>query len=95
MTNKFWLSINVKLQGLSNPCTIFSNLKSSALKFVNNRRKIDNNFLIQEGFLKKKDHKKSIKLIDSIQFKKKLQFKNFKVTPGAKKRIEELGGSTS
>jgi len=56
---------------------------------------IDNNFLIQEGFLKKKDHKKSIKLIDSIQFKKKLQFKNFKVTPGAKKRIEELGGSTS
>ena len=56
---------------------------------------IDNNFLIHEGFLKKKDHKKSIKLIDSIQFKKKLQFKNFKVTPGAKKRIEELGGSTS
>ncbi len=56
---------------------------------------IDNNFLIQEGFLKKKDQKKSIKLIDSIQFKKKLQFKNFKVTPGAKKRIEELGGSTS
>ena len=56
---------------------------------------IDNNFLIQEGFLKKKDHKKSIKLIDSIQFKNKLQFKNFKVTPGAKKRIEELGGSTS
>ena len=47
---------------------------------------IDNNFLIQEGFLKKKDHKKSIKLIDSIQFKKKLQFKNFKVTPGAKKK---------
>ena len=56
---------------------------------------IDNNFLIQEGFLKKKDQKKSIKLIDSIQFKKKLQFKNFKITPGAKKRIEELGGSTS
>ncbi len=56
---------------------------------------IDNNFLIQEGFLKKKDHKKLIKLIDSIQFQKKLQFKNFKVTPGAKKRIEELGGSTS
>ena len=47
---------------------------------------IDNNFLIQEGFLKKKDHKKSIKLIDSIQFKKKLQFKDFKVTPGAKKK---------
>ena len=56
---------------------------------------IDIKFLIQSGFLKKKDHKKSIKLIDSIQFNKKLQFKDFKVTPGAKKRIEELGGSTS
>ena len=56
---------------------------------------IDINFLIEAGFLKKKDHKKSIKLIDSIQFKKKLQFKDFKVTPGAKKRIEDLGGSTS
>ena len=56
---------------------------------------IDTKFLIQSGFLKKKDHKKSIKLIDSIQFNKKLQFKDFKVTPGAKKRIEELGGSTS
>ena len=63
--------------------------------FVANNSLIDINFLIQEGFLKKKDHKKSIKLIDSIQFKKKLQFKNFKVTPGAKKRIEELGGSAS
>ena len=56
---------------------------------------IDIKLLIQSGFLKKKDHKKSIKLIDSIQFNKKLQFKDFKVTPGAKKRIEELGGSTS
>ena len=56
---------------------------------------IDIKLLIESGFLKKKDHKKSIKLIDSIQFKKKLQFKDFKVTPGAKKRIEELGGSTS
>ena len=44
--NKFWLSINVKLQGLSNPWAIFSNLKSSALKFVNNSRKIVNNFFI-------------------------------------------------
>ena len=35
------MSINVKLHGLSNPCAIFSNLKSSALKFVNSRRKID------------------------------------------------------
>ena len=68
-------------------CKCFNKFKENSL--------IDNNFLIQEGFLKKKDHKKSIKLIDSIQFKKKLQFKNFKVTPGAKKRIEELGGSTS
>ena len=56
---------------------------------------IDIKFLIETGFLKKKDHKKSIKLIDSIQFKKKLQFKDFNVTPGAKKRIEDLGGSTS
>ena len=56
---------------------------------------IDNDFLIQAGFLKKKDHKKSLKLIDSIQFKKKLKFKDFKVTVGAKKRIEDLGGSTS
>ena len=56
---------------------------------------IDIKLLIESGFLKKKDHKKSIKLIDSIQFNKKLQFKDFKVTPGAKKRIEELGGSTS
>ena len=56
---------------------------------------IDIKFLIEAGFLKKKDHKKSIKLIDSIQFKKKLQFKDFKVTPGARKRNEDLGGSTS
>ena len=56
---------------------------------------IDIKFLIQSGFLKKKDHKKSIKLIDSIKFNKKLKFKDFKLTPGAKKRIEELGGSTS
>ena len=56
---------------------------------------IDLNFLIESGFLKKKDYKKSIKLIDSIQFKKKLQFKDFKFTPGAKKRIEDLGGSLS
>mgnify|MGYP001169419107 CR=1 FL=1 len=56
---------------------------------------IDMKFLIGNGFLKKKDHNKSIKLIDSIQFKKKLQFKDFKFTPGAKKRIEDLGGSAS
>ena len=56
---------------------------------------IDIKFLIEAGFIKKKDHKQSIKLIDSIQFKKKLKFKDFKVTPGAKKRIEDLGGSTS
>ena len=56
---------------------------------------IDLNFLIESGLLKKKDYKKSIKLIDSIQFKKKLQFKDFKFTPGAKKRIEDLGGSLS
>ena len=56
---------------------------------------IDIKFLIEAGFLKKKDYKKSIKLIDSIQFKKKLQFKDFKVTPGAKKRIVDLGGSIS
>jgi ribosomal protein L15 len=51
--------------------------------------------LVESGFLKKKDQKKSIKIIDSIQFKKKLQFKDFKFTPGAKKRIEDLGGSAS
>ena len=56
---------------------------------------IDIKFLIENGFLKKKDQNKSIKLIDSLQFKKKLQFKDFKFTPGAKKRIEDLGGSTS
>ena len=51
--------------------------------------------LMYVRFLKKKDHKKNIKVIDSIQFKKKLQFKDFKFTPGAKKRIEDLGGSAS
>jgi len=56
---------------------------------------INMKFLIDAGFLKKKDQSKSIKVIDSLQFKKKLQFKDFKFTPGAKKRIEELGGSTS
>ncbi len=56
---------------------------------------IDISFLISSGFLKKKDQKKTIKIIDSIQFKKKLQFKNFNITSGAKKRIEELGGSAS
>ena len=56
---------------------------------------IDLKMLVDTGFLKKKDHKKSIKVIDSIQFKKKLQFKDFKFTPGAKKRIEDLGGSAS
>jgi len=56
---------------------------------------IDISFLINSGFLKKKDHKKTIKIIDSIQFKKKLQFKNFNITSGAKKRIEGLGGSAS
>ena len=56
---------------------------------------IDVKFLIESGFLKKKDQNKSIKLIDSLQFNKKLQFTDFKFTPGAKKRIEELGGSTS
>ena len=55
----------------------------------------DMKFLIESGFLKKKDQTKSIKVIDSLQFKKKLQFKDFKFTPGAKKRIEELGGSAS
>ena len=56
---------------------------------------IDMKTLVDSGFLKKKDHKKVIKVIDSIQFKKKLQFKDFKFTPGAKKRIEDLGGSAS
>ena len=63
-------------------------------KFDDNSQ-IDMKFLIDSGFLKKKDQSKSIKVIDSIQFKKKLQFKDFKFTPGAKKRIEELGGSAS
>ena len=56
---------------------------------------IDMKLLVDSGFLKKKDQSKSIKVIDSLQFKKKLQFKNFKFTPGAKKRIEELGGSAT
>ncbi len=56
---------------------------------------IDIKFLIESGFLKKKDQNKSIKVIDSLQFKKKLQFKDFKFTPGAKKRVEDLGGSAS
>ena len=63
-------------------------------KFDDNSQ-IDMKFLIKSGFLKKKDQSKSIKVIDSLQFKKKLQFKDFKFTPGAKKRIEELGGSAS
>tara|TARA_Y100001935_G_C17301928_1_gene509799 strand:- start:1438 stop:1872 length:435 start_codon:yes stop_codon:yes gene_type:complete len=56
---------------------------------------VDMKLLIESGFLKKKDHKKNIKVIDSIQFKKKIQFKDFKFTPGAKKRIESLGGSAT
>ena len=63
-------------------------------KFDDNSH-IDMKFLIESGFLKKKDQSKSIKVIDSLQFNKKLQFKDFKFTPGAKKRIEELGGSAS
>jgi len=54
---------------------------------------INHEFLIDKGFLKKKDLKKSIKIIDSLAFKKKLQFKDFKFTEGAKKRVESLGGS--
>ena len=56
---------------------------------------VDMKFLIEAGFLKKKDQNKKIKVIDSLQFKKKLQFKDFKFTPGAKKRVEDLGGSAS
>jgi len=63
-------------------------------KFDNDSQ-IDMKLLIESGFLKKKDQSKSIKVIDSLQFKKKLKFKDFKITPGAKKRIEELGGSAS
>tara|TARA_B100001093_G_scaffold481553_1_gene512386 strand:+ start:324 stop:758 length:435 start_codon:yes stop_codon:yes gene_type:complete len=63
-------------------------------KFDNDSQ-IDMKFLIDSGFLKKKDQSKSIKVIDSLQFKKKLNFKDFKFTTGAKKRIEELGGSAS
>jgi|TARA_B100000787_G_C16072740_1_gene240712 large subunit ribosomal protein L15 len=54
---------------------------------------INHDFLVTKGFLKKKDLKKTIKIIDSMSFKKKLQFKDFKFTEGAKKRIESLGGS--
>ena len=54
---------------------------------------VNHEFLINNGFLKKKNLKKSIKIIDSLAFKKKLQFKDFKFTEGAKKRIESLGGS--
>ena len=54
---------------------------------------VDMKMLIESGFLKKKDQAKTVKLIDSLQFNKKLQFKDFKFTPGAKKRIETLGGS--
>ena len=54
---------------------------------------INYDFLVTKGFLKKKDMKKTIKIIDSMSFKKKLQFKDFKFTEGAKKRIESLGGS--
>tara|TARA_B110000444_G_C18652429_1_gene506731 strand:+ start:191 stop:655 length:465 start_codon:yes stop_codon:yes gene_type:complete len=54
---------------------------------------INHEFLISNGFLKKRDLKKSIKIIDSLAFKKKLQFKDFKFTEGAKKRVESLGGS--
>ena len=63
-------------------------------KFDDNSQ-IDMKLLVDSGFLKKKDQSKSIKVIDSLQFKKKLQFKDFKFTPGAKKRIEELGGSAT
>jgi len=48
---------------------------------------INHEFLINNGFLKKKDLKKSIKIIDSLAFKKKLQFKDFKFTEGAKKEL--------
>ena len=56
---------------------------------------VDKKTLIESGFLKKRDQNKLIKLIDSLQFKKRIQFKDFKITPGAKKRIEDLGGSIS
>ncbi len=62
---------------------------------VDEGTKVNHDFLISKGFLKKKDMKKTIKIIDSYAFKKKLEFVNFKITDGAKKRIESLGGSTS
>ena len=80
----------------------FKKLRSNSLSIslvsfnkFNDDSQIDKKFLIESGFLKKKDQNKSIKVIDSLQFKKKLQFKDFKFTPGAKKRIEDLGGSAS
>ena len=74
-----------------------NSLSISLISFnkFDNDSQIDMKFLIESGFLKKRDQSKSIKIIDSLQFKKKLQFKNFKFTTGAKKRIEELGGSAS
>ena len=42
-------------------------------KFEDNST-IDMKLLIDSGFLKKKDHNKSIKVVDSIQFKKKTAF---------------------
>jgi ribosomal protein L15 len=74
-----------------------NSLSVSLISFnkFNDDSQIDMKLLVESGFLKKKDQKKSIKIIDSIQFKKKLQFKDFKFTPGAKKRIEDLGGSAS
>ena len=56
---------------------------------------INQEFLISKGFLKKQDQMKTIKIIDSYSFNKKLEFQNFKFTSGAKKRIESLGGSIS
>jgi large subunit ribosomal protein L15 len=63
--------------------------------FVKEDSVINHDFLVSNGFLKKKDLKKNIKIIDSFAFKKKLQFIDFKITEGAKKRIESLGGSVS
>ena len=74
-----------------------NSLSVSLISFnkFNDNSQIDMKLLVESGFLKKRDQTKSIKIIDSIQFKKKLQFKDFKFTPGAKKRIEDLGGSAS
>ena len=73
----------------------FKKLRSNSLsislvsfnKFDDNSQ-IDIKFLIESGFLKKKDQSKSIKVIDSLQFKQKLQFKDFKFPPCSKKIIE-------